>query len=53
MVCEATVFTDSWVNPPRFARGAVKPSDVSFNVYAGGGAWNSYFGADVASLIKN
>jgi hypothetical protein len=38
---------------PRFARGAVKTTDVSFNVYAGGGNWNSYFGADAASFIKN
>lgn len=38
---------------PRFARGAVKPADVSFNVYVGGGAWTSYFGIDAASHIKN
>ena len=38
---------------PRFARGTIKPSDVSFNVYAGDGQWNSYFGVDAASLIKN
>lgn len=38
---------------PRFARGTVKPSDVSFNVYAGGGRWNSYYGANAASLINN
>jgi len=37
---------------PGFARGTVKPSDVSFNVYKGGGRWNSYFGDDAASLIK-
>lgn len=38
---------------PRFARGTVEPADVSFNVYAGGGQWKSYFGANAASLIKN
>lgn len=38
---------------PRFARGTVKPADVSFNVYSGDGEWNSFFGADAASFIKN
>jgi len=38
---------------PHFARGTVKPADVSFNVYAGSGQWISYFGADAASFIKN
>jgi proteasome lid subunit RPN8/RPN11 len=38
---------------PRFARGMVKPADVSFNVYAGGGQWKSYFGADAALFIKS
>lgn len=38
---------------PHFARGTVTPADVSFNVYVGGGQWNSYFGADAASFIKN
>lgn len=37
---------------PRFAHGNVKPSDLSFNVYQGGGKWVSYFGAAAASRIK-
>lgn len=37
---------------PSFARGKVKPSDVSFNVYKGGGVWSSYFQDDAASKIK-
>jgi len=37
---------------PNFAQGNVKPRDVSFNVYQGGGVWNSYFQEDAASMIK-
>lgn len=37
---------------PNFAKGNVQPSDVSVNVYLGGGAWQSYFQRDAAALIK-
>ncbi len=37
---------------PQFARGNVRPKDVSFNVYLGGGNWVSYFQDDAASLIR-
>lgn len=37
---------------PRFACGNVRPKDLSFNVYLGGGRWVSYFYDDAASLIK-
>lgn len=37
---------------PNFAQGVVQPSDVSVNVYLGGGAWQSYFERDAAALIK-
>jgi len=37
---------------PRFACGNVKPRDLSFNIYQGGGKWVSYFHDDAASLIK-
>jgi proteasome lid subunit RPN8/RPN11 len=36
---------------PRLARGNVRPSDLSFNIYLGGGKWVSYFHEDAASLI--
>lgn len=37
---------------PNFAQGVVQPSDLSVNVYLGGGAWQSYFERDAAALIK-
>jgi proteasome lid subunit RPN8/RPN11 len=37
---------------PNFAHGVVQPSDISVNVYLGGGAWQSYFQRDAAALIK-
>jgi proteasome lid subunit RPN8/RPN11 len=37
---------------PRFGRGNVRPTDLSFSVYLGGGKWVSYFHEDAASLIK-
>lgn len=37
---------------PGFARGNVRPMDLSFNVYLGDGKWVSYFQDDAASLIK-
>jgi proteasome lid subunit RPN8/RPN11 len=36
---------------PRFARGVVTPSDVSFNLYCGNQRWRSYFGQDASALI--
>lgn len=36
---------------PRFAKGNVRPRDVSFNVYLGEGKWDSYFKNNAASLI--
>lgn len=36
---------------PRFARGNVKPRDLSFNVYLGCGKWISYFHENAASRI--
>lgn len=37
---------------PNFAAASVQPSDLSFNVYLGGGAWCSTYGAEAASLIR-
>lgn len=37
---------------PGFAHGKVLPRDLSFNVYLGGGKWNSYFYDDADSLIE-
>ena len=37
---------------PWFARGPVRPSDVSVNVYLGAGNWKSHFRREAAALIK-
>ena len=37
---------------PRFARPEIRPEDVSFNVYLGGGEWLSRYRDDAAALIK-
>lgn len=37
---------------PWFARGNIQPSDVSVNVYLGGGAWKNNFRSDAAGLIN-
>ena len=36
---------------PRYARGDVRPRDVSFNFYCGDYRWRSYFGPDAGALI--
>ena len=37
---------------PWFARAGVTPADLSFNVYLGGGEWDSKFRQEAADLIK-
>jgi proteasome lid subunit RPN8/RPN11 len=37
---------------PRFAAANVTPTDVSFNVYLGGGVWRSLYGVEAAGLIR-
>lgn len=37
---------------PWFARGKVRPQDVSFNVYQGNGKWVSFFCDAASSMIK-
>jgi proteasome lid subunit RPN8/RPN11 len=37
---------------PRFTQGNVRPRDVSFNIYQGGGKWVSYFRKGAALRIN-
>lgn len=37
---------------PRFACGAVRPDDVSFNIYLGEKRWRSLFGPQAAEYIR-